>query len=148
MLPFKNPPPFIFYIEYINFICMFRRTLLFSSSRQKAVPWHYYSGLNLQFFFYFGLHFGLDGGLGFFVVRQGEKQSAWGRMLTQLPPALSTDRQTRSGPLHNGADSHLRRDACKGFAAAPPLLFNSNAIPQRAESATGASICFWEELEP
>lgn len=38
--------------------------------------------------------------------------------------------------------------AYKGFAAAPPQVFKSNAILQRAESATGASICFQEELEP
>lgn len=37
MLPFKNPFSFYIYRESINCICMFKRTLLFSSSRRLCL---------------------------------------------------------------------------------------------------------------
>lgn len=50
---------------------MFWRMLLCSSSRQKAAPWYYYSGLHLQFLLFFELVFCfLGGGFLVFAVRR------------------------------------------------------------------------------
>lgn len=89
-------------------------------------------------------------GVGLFSLRGGGRSEVLevGCSLGSLQPCAQTDRQTRSGPPPTGAESCLWRGALKGFAAAPLHVFDSNATLQRAESATGASICFWEELEP
>lgn len=74
MLPLKKSFLFL-YREYIKFICMFWRMLLCSSSRQKAAPWHYYSGLHLQFLLFFELVFCfLGGGFLVFAVRRGRSE--------------------------------------------------------------------------
>lgn len=107
---------------------MFRRTLLFSSSRQKAAPWHYYSGLILQFFFYFELHFGLDGGLWVFLLwgRGRSKVPGVGCSLSSLQPWAQTDRQG-ADPFTTGLIPIFGGMLVRGLL--PHLPFFSIAMP-------------------